>query len=86
MKAIQIRAERETGGVEILTRDGYPIHGIRKAVVTMEVGQLVRAELEMVSTFSGDATAVFMVIDPEVNVFKPVRKMEFADGTSWSAE
>jgi hypothetical protein len=85
---VRIVSEGPTGrGTKIIREDGSEIHGVRKAVITLDHKQVSIADLEIVTaTFRGKAKPRFHVLDPLSGELKAVKRIEFEDGSEFKSE
>jgi len=86
MKTVKIISAGPCGnGTVIEAADGTLIPGVEKAVVTLESDKPNRADLTIafVDFAAREAEAVFFVLMDGKP--KPVRRIEFEDGSEWSA-
>jgi hypothetical protein len=84
MAWINVKADGPSGnGTKITLANGEPIHGIRKAVISLEADKVNKVELEILCErveVCGDA--VFYGFHPYLGgVRKLIKRIEFADGT-----
>jgi hypothetical protein len=68
---------------KLTTEDGSPISGVRRAVIKMELNHAVIAELELYTEFDVSAVAVWVMVDPLTGDRKLLRRIEFADGSTF---
>lgn len=59
---------------------------IRGIIIKVEPCDLVTAEVQMAVQLSLTADASWLSGDPGTGEIKPVRRIEFADGSVWEAE
>lgn len=79
-----VRVVNDTGlvhGTSFLDDDGRKIEGVRSAKLTFEMGNVVKADLELVLVATDVvAHARYMVAHPVSGELREVRSIEFADG------
>ena len=73
-------------GTAITTESGEPVHGVRRAVVTIGYNEPIRAEIEVFCGFEGKAIATYFVAHPATGARKRVKHILFDDGTEWDCE
>jgi hypothetical protein len=86
MSIVKIKTPTELSsgfGTIITTHDDQPIHGVRRAVVTIDVNEVIKAHLDLYCSFEGEAVGTFFVIDPSTGERKQLKLIEFADGSSF---
>lgn len=73
---------------DIFGPDGSgPLHGISAIDIRMRPGEVARATLELCEIATDiEAEATVLIRHPVLDDFRAVRRIEFADGTVWSAE
>lgn len=79
------------GRAEFLDDAGVDMPAVRraavKAVLTIEPGKVNKLDLTLgLVGLHVSAEVTFKLVDPSTGDLKPVRRVEFADGTSWDAD
>ena len=88
MKSIKIKNDDGNAQGTLITdaQTGAEIHGVTGMQITFMVDDVVRAQVDLCSvTIETVAAAEFCVFDPGTGERKPVRRIEFADGSKWDA-
>ena len=72
-------------GTVIEATDGQPLHGVSRAVITIDPREIIRAELEIAcqSVEIHQAKASFWLAHPVTGDRREVKRIEFADGSVW---
>lgn len=86
MSIVKIKTPEEPSsgiGSVITTHDDKPIHGVSRAVVTIDCKEVIRAELTINCAFQGNAHGTFFGVDPSTGEKKLLKRVEFADGSSF---
>jgi hypothetical protein len=86
MDTVFIKTNGPFGDKTEVEQNGRSLKGIRKIDVHMEVGHIVTADLEIFSEFHCEANGTFYAADPSDGVLKPVKRIEFRDGSYWEDE
>jgi hypothetical protein len=77
------QGSRDGFGTKIFTAQGQPLVGVVAADVRIRMNEPIKAVLELWSGFTGKAEGEFVVRDPHSGELKPVKRIEFADGSTF---
>lgn len=65
---------------------GELLHGVRRIVATAQVDDIVTVEAEFVSAaVEAEGRLVAQFVDPASGEVKAVKRIEFVDGSKWTA-